>query len=261
MPDPVLVIDDDRHLDAALISRFAEAGIEVDVAEDGLSAIEKLKRQHYSAVILDPMIRHGLNGYVVLNYIELEQPDIIEHVFLLTGMSEQTIARTVPSLLPRLFRKSSDTGELAAAVLDACDSPKAAPSAQSLLLIEDDDTTAALLQGVAEELGYRVMVARTGKEALQHLASDEYAAVMLDLVMPDVDGFAILEYLQSTRPHLLRRVIVTTGMPDRYASSIDRSRICALLHKPIDTRQLSAALQRCVGFEPGGEHPRRSDDH
>ena len=69
--------------------------------------MEKLRERNYCAVILDPMIGERLNGYAVLNFLELEQPETVERLFLFTGMSEQTIRRTAPSVLPRLFRKSS----------------------------------------------------------------------------------------------------------------------------------------------------------
>ena len=246
MIDPVLVIDDDRRNDDVLLSKLEAAGVPVEVVSDGLSAIEKLQQQQYSAVVLDPMIREGLNGYVVLNYIELEQPRVMENLFLLTGMSEQTIARTVPTALPRFFRKPGDTRKLADAVLEHCGGRQAAQSTDSLLLIEDDRVTAGLMQRVAEQLDYRVVVAHNGLTAIELLMFSDYAAVLLDLVLPDFDGFTILEYLRVRRPELLQQVIVITGVPERYASSIDRSRICAVLQKPVDVQQLSAALQRCV---------------
>jgi DNA-binding NtrC family response regulator len=103
-----------------------------------------------------------------------------------------------------------------------------------------------------------VTVAHNGLAALEFLMLSDYEAVLLDLVLPDLDGFSILEHLRVRRPELLRRVIVITGVPERYASSIDRSPICAVLEKPVDVQQLSAALQRCIeskvaDFEPGGE--------
>lgn len=246
MIGPVLVIDDDRRIDDVLISKLEAAGLPVEVVCDGLSAIEKLQLQQYSAVVLDPMIREGLNGYVVLNYIELEQPRVMENLFLLTGMSEQTIARTVPAALPRFFRKPADTGKLANAVLEHCHERPPAPSGDSVLLIEDDRVTAGLMQRVAEQLDYRVTVAHNGLAALELLMFSDYEAVLLDLVLPDLDGFTILEYLSVHRPELLQRVIVITGVPERYASSIDRSRIRAVLQKPVEVQQLSAALQRCI---------------
>src|SRR5438552_287462 len=124
MNDSVLIIDDDQPIDEALRNALTASGLLVETVVDGFSAIEKLRRQRYCAVILDPMIRRRLNGYAVLSFIEQEKPEILEHLFLLTGLSQQTIARTAPSVLPRLFRKPSETSEVAAAVLAVSDTER-----------------------------------------------------------------------------------------------------------------------------------------
>jgi DNA-binding NtrC family response regulator len=116
----VLIIDDDAEISAFLRRAFADAGVAAESVNDAFVAMEKLRRRTWSAVILDPVIRHRLNGYAVLNFIEQEQPKTLEHLFLLTGMSEQTIRRTAPSVLPRLFRKPSAVTKLAAAVIEWC---------------------------------------------------------------------------------------------------------------------------------------------
>lgn len=250
MTERVLIVDDDSPAVEDLVNRFRAAGVSVDTASDGLSAIEKLGQAEYSAVILDPMIRHGLNGYVVLDFIEQEKPEVLEHLFLLTGMSKETIARTAPTVLPRTFRKPCDQMALANAVLGLAGStPSATANSRHLplLIVEDDPITATTLAALVEEFGYSASIVHGGHEALRRISSCDYAAIMLDLIMPDLDGFAILEQMKRTRPELLHRVIVTTGMPNRYASSLDRDDICAVVHKPVDIRELASALQRCAG--------------
>ena len=250
MSDAVLIIDDDRPIDEVLGNTLSAAGLLVETVDDGFVAIEKLRHQRYSAVILDPMIRHRLNGYAVLSFIELEQPETLPHLFLLTGMSEQTIARTAPRVLPRLFRKPVEASRVAAAVLASADrlEQRRLP-ARSILIVEDDRVTAATLASLVRELGYEPTVAESGREAMKHLEAGDYAAILLDLVLPDLDGFAVLEHLQATKPKLLRRMIITTGMPEKYTAEIDRNRVCGVMHKPVETVQLTALLQRCAGSD------------
>ena len=250
MNDSVLIIDDDRPVDEALGSTLRAAGFRVETVDDGFSAIEKLRQRRYNAVILDPMIRHRLNGYAVLSFIELEQPEMLEHLFLLTGMSEQTIARTAPSVLPRLYRKPLEAPKVAAAVLalgDRLEQKK--PPLRSILIVEDDRQTAAALASLIKELGYEVTLAESGREALERLSSDDYAAIVLDLVLPDLDGFAVLHHLEAIKPQLLPRMIITTGMPEKYTAEIDRARICGVVQKPVESGRLAALLWRCVGEE------------
>lgn len=119
--DRILIIDDDAATAAILDAAFAEAGLETEMVDDAFSAMEKLREKSYCAVVLDPMIHRRLNGFAVLNFIELEQPEMIERLFLLTGMSEQTIRRTAPSVLTRLFRKPAAAAKAAAAIIATCD--------------------------------------------------------------------------------------------------------------------------------------------
>jgi CheY-like chemotaxis protein len=172
-------------------------------------------------------------------------------------MSKQTITRTAPALLPRLFRKPSQVSEAAAAILAACDRDRPRRSERrSVLLVEDDRHTAQVSSAVVEELGYAVTWVPNGREALDAISASDFDAILLDLVMPDVDGFVVLERLQSTNAELLRRVIVTTGIPARYVDHLDQSKIGGVIHKPMDIARLEHLLSRCAGgkdFEPGGE--------
>jgi DNA-binding NtrC family response regulator len=251
--DSVLIIDDDRFVDEVVASALSGAGLLVETVTDGFSAIEKLRQHRYGAVILDPAIRHRLNGFAVLSFIEMEQPEMLERLFFLTGMSAQTIARTAPKMLHNLFRKPLDVSKVANAVLalalsDRLQHEQRTP-ARSVLIVEDDRTTAAALASMVAQLGYEVTMACNGREALERLSSEDYAAILLDLVLPDVDGFAVLHQLEASRPSLLQRMIITTGMPERYTEEIDRRNLCGIMHKPVQSSELTALLQRCVGRE------------
>jgi CheY-like chemotaxis protein len=254
----VLLIDADPAANADLRRHFTEAGVCVEAATDGLHAMESLRDHRYCAVVLDPVIRERLNGYAVLDYIEMEQPRTLSNLFLLTGMSKQTIQRTAPALLPRLYRKPHEGAKLANAVLATCAHQARPTRKSSLLLVEDDPAAAAIVSAIVEERGYEVTRADDGSEALVALANRDFDAIVLDLIMPELDGFSVLERLQSTKPYLVRRVIVTTGIPERYGGGFDLNGVCGLLRKPIDVSELKRLLDRCtlVGtFEPGGEYP------
>lgn len=255
----VLIVNDNLETISELRNRFMDAGLTVETAGQSLAAIEKLRTNRYPAIVLDPMIRHGLNGFAVLNYIELEQPETLSHVFLLTTMSRQTITRTAPALIPRFFRSPREVELAASAVIASIErqSVRERPK-RSVLLIEDDSQTAKVTADALEQLGYSCEWLPGGGKVLETLAASRFDAIMLDLIMPDVDGFAVLESLRSRKPELLRRVVVTTGMPAKYLDAIDRSRICGVVQKPVDLGELRHLLHRCadvVLFEAGGESP------
>lgn len=249
--EQVLIIDDDPQSAAILRAAFAEGGLETELAGDAFAAMEKLRSRRYCAVILDPMIRQRLNGYAVLNFLEMEQPQTLERLFLLSGMSEQTIRRTAPLILPRFFRKPTGYSKLAAAVRAACAADSHRPGRQSrrstVLLVEDDHSTANATIAALDEIGYSVEWAQNGEEAVHALAQHQFDAIMLDLVMPRLDGYALLDHFRSEGVPL-RKVILITGMPDKYLQDLDTSALGGILRKPIDLEHLKRLLR-------GGEAP------
>jgi DNA-binding response OmpR family regulator len=188
-------------------SHHAAAGVAAESVADAFAAMEKLRERDYCAVILDPMIRQRLNGFSVLNFLELEQP-VIE-ACIPGSHARQTIRKSV-------------------------------------LLVEDDRATASATIRVLDDLGYSAEWAQNGKEALDAVAAREFDAIMLDLVMPHVDGFAVLDQFHAERAALLRKVIVMTGMPDKYFAALDVSTLGGVVHKPLDVRRLEHLLVHCA---------------
>ena len=255
----VLIVDDNLETISDLRNRLMDAGLAVETASESLAAIEKLRTNCYPAIVLDPMIRHRLNGFAMLNCIELEQPETLSRVFLLTAMSRQTITRTAPAMVARFFRRPAELQMAATAVIKSIErqSVRERPKG-SVLLVEDDSQTARVTSDALEQLGYTCEWLSGGGKVLETVTASRFDLIMLDLIMPDVDGFAVLECLRSRKPELLRRVVVTTGMPAKYLDAIDRKRICGVMQKPVDLGELRRLLHRCadvIPFEAGGESP------
>jgi DNA-binding response OmpR family regulator len=244
----VLLVEDDAVSAFALRALFERTEFALDVATDGYEALECIRTKHYSAILLDLVIHGGLNGFGVLNYIELEHPELVARVFLITGMSEQTVMQTAPQLLPRLFRKPFDPDALVAAVtaVAAAKVPAVAESAARTLVVEDDPVSVEILRAIVALTGTEVDVAVDGKEAIEKMSNASYGAILLDVVLPKIDGFGVVEYLRRVRPELLARTILITGLPDRYLGGIERTLVCAVLEKPIDPTRVRLALEKCL---------------
>jgi serine phosphatase RsbU (regulator of sigma subunit)/anti-sigma regulatory factor (Ser/Thr protein kinase) len=94
------------------------------------------------------------------------------------------------------------TSELAAAVPSAAPRPTAFASAAPLattniLVVDDDENSLRALCAVLEPLGQRVLTARSGDEALRALLHDEFAAILLDMRMPGLDGLQTAAYVNA----------------------------------------------------------------
>lgn len=183
----------------------------------------------------------------MLNYLDLEQPEVLDHVFLVTGMSEQTVMHAAPELMPRYFRKPVNVETLLRAVLASLQEAPAAPTPRNhVLIVEDDLTMTALLDAVLEGLGCTGDIAHSGRVAIERLNASRYDAIILDLLMFDVDGFVVLDYLEKCMPAMLARTIVTTALPEKYRDGLRNRPIAGVISKPVDFAELRRMVGKCL---------------
>src|ERR1700716_1677425 len=83
------------------------------------------------------------------------------------------------------------------------------------LIIDDDDPIRTMLSTIVRHQGISGDRAREGGEAIESLDRDGYNLVVLDLMMPRVDGYAVLEHMREHQPELLPCTILATAVPER----------------------------------------------
>lgn len=110
------------------------------------------------------------------------------------------------------------------------------------LLIEDDSTTATLLMALLKSRGLTVDVAANGKHAIRALEAKDYEVVLIDLMLPELDGFQVIEYVKAARRDLLSRIVIISGAPDEVRQTLDPSGFRACLPKPLVVDHLLAVL-------------------
>jgi len=113
------------------------------------------------------------------------------------------------------------------------------------LIVEDDGAILRLVKIVLEREGFTVEGVRSARAAIELLATVAYDLLIVDLMMPEIGGEAILGYLEQTRPRYLRRVVVTTASPRKMSCEF-LQRICRLLEKPFDIDELILIARECA---------------
>ena len=120
-----------------------------------------------------------------------------------------------------------------------------------VLLADDNEATCTLIQALLQN-EFVVDIASDGHEAIEKMKSRQYAAILLDLLMPGVDGYAVLDHLVAERPDLLRRVlVVTASLATREMQRLRAYTVCGVLAKPFELDALQNAVRQCAGT--GGE--------
>jgi two-component system response regulator CpxR len=111
--------------------------------------------------------------------------------------------------------------------------------ARMLLADDDEEVLAALSAALASE-DYAVVVAKNGREAIEHFREGHFDIALLDLNMPVKGGWEAFERLTTTHP--LLQVIVITARPDQYPLAIAAG-VAALMEKPLDLPLLLQTIE------------------
>ena len=119
-----------------------------------------------------------------------------------------------------------------------------------VLLAEDNEGTCTLIQALLQPQ-FQVDVAGDGAETIEKLKARQYAAILLDLLMPVADGYAVLDFLKNEHPDLLSRVIVmTASISQREMAHIHEYPVGGVITKPFEIDDLLAAVREITGTDP-----------
>lgn len=116
----------------------------------------------------------------------------------------------------------------------------------AVLVVEDDTAIRRLVKMVLDRAGYQVETAMDGVDAVLKLGVAEYQAIILDLMMPNLDGFTLISTLAKEDPEKLKKIIVTSAASPGVIKERMKGQPFALLPKPFEITELLAAVKRCV---------------
>lgn len=122
---------------------------------------------------------------------------------------------------------------------------------QEVLVVEDDLAIRRLVKMVLSRKGYRVEEAADGIEAVLKLGVREYDVIILDLMMPNLDGFAFMNTLEENAPARLKNIIVTSAASPNVIKDRIRGAPFDVLPKPFDINDLVDRVRACISARTG----------
>ena len=114
------------------------------------------------------------------------------------------------------------------------------------LVVDDDDPIRAMLAKVVERQNLDVDTARDGVEAIERIDDDGYSVIVLDMMMPRVDGFGVLKHLEAHHPGKLRCTIIASAVPESEILKQFTMPVYRIHAKPFDMAKLIQDIQTCV---------------
>ncbi|MGH7648986.1 MAG: response regulator [Gemmatimonadaceae bacterium] len=211
----VLVIDDDPAARAITRRLLARDGYEVIEAADGESGLAAAKAQRPDLITLD-VLMPGMDGWAVLAALKADAAMATIPVILQTIVEDRNMGFALGAT--EYLTKPIERKRLAALVRRHVPNQAAGP----VLVVEDDEHTRTLYARTLAKAGWTVTEAENGRVALERIAASEPALVLLDLMMPEMDGF---EFLDALRQDQSRRAIPVVVITAQTLSDDDRRRL------------------------------------
>lgn len=114
-----------------------------------------------------------------------------------------------------------------------------------VLIADDDESIRKLVAKVLSRVGYETTQAADGQEAIEWLAREQFDAVVLDIMMPRLDGFGVINRLISEASLMVRKTVVVTAF-SKAATSKRLADVCLVISKPFEVEELLTAVKECV---------------
>ena len=132
--------------------------------------------------------------------------------------------------------------------------PRDTPENALIAIVEDDGLVRRAMERLLRAAGYRVALYASGAEFLESLKAGRPACVVLDLLMPDVNGFDVVAVLNCETSRI--PVVVISG--DNRAETIARATalgVAAIVTKPVDDTVLLDAIQAAIQSSQAASRP------
>jgi CheY-like chemotaxis protein len=200
----VLVIDDDASARDLVRRHLEKEGFQVETAASGEQGLRRARELRPDVITLD-IIMPAMDGWSVLAALKADPALADIPVVVLTVVDERDIGFALGA--SDYLTKPVDRDRLAA-LMRRYD-PGAA--ARTVLIVEDDPETRHLLRRLLEPQGWRVTEAENGRAGLAQVAQEAPALVLVDLMMPEVDGFTFIEELRRDERHRSLPIVVVTS--------------------------------------------------
>lgn len=129
------------------------------------------------------------------------------------------------------------------------------PEKASVLVADDDQSIRQLVCTIVKRERFEVDCAADGAEAVELLKQHDYSVILLDLMMPRLDGFGVIQYLREHPPAVKPIVLVITAYADQRFKQVDPEIVAGVLRKPFEVADLGNLVRLCVnGFEDQLRH-------
>jgi CheY-like chemotaxis protein len=187
----VLIVDDEPSA-RELLASYLEPEYRVVMAESGAEAVKKAQQLRPDAITLD-VLMPGSSGFETLASLRKNSETANIPVIILSIVDQKQVgfALGAADYLIKPVRKPVLLESIRRHV------PSPADEDSSILLVDDDPKALELLEEALRSAGYETQAVRSGTRALEVLTNKVVGAILLDLLMPGMDGFQVIRHVRQ----------------------------------------------------------------
>lgn len=200
----VLVIDDDATVRDLMRRSLHKDGFRVAIAANGNEGLEQARRLKPSIITLDVMMP-GTDGWAVLTALKGEPALASIPVVMVTIVDDKNLGFAMGA--SDYLTKPIDWERLSQVLAKY----RTGVSGEKVLLVEDDPATCEMVEHHLSKAGWIVVTAGNGRTALERVAEQIPDLILLDLMMPEMDGFEFMQELRKRSDAKTIPVIVVTA--------------------------------------------------
>ena len=202
----VLVVEDDHEFANVLVDLAADYGLESHICNDGESGLEYARRYRPSAIILDIGLP-GIDGWEVMEKLKADPRTQDIPVHFLSGKDERKKALDLGAI--DFLTKPVNQAQILSAFAKIEGAIET--NVRRLLVVEDSEIQHESIRELFDQKGVRITAVTSGAEALAALGETVYDCMILDLTLPDMSGFELLEKLHANDQYEAVPVVIYTG--------------------------------------------------
>lgn len=230
----ILIVDDDFSIRETLKGVLEDKGYKVSTAEDGLAAVEMARKAHYDIMFID-VVMPGIDGFQTLDEIKKINPET--NVIIMTGHSIEHLVEKATSLgaFKCIYKPIDDMDKLFQTLQTITIKEDTVKSV--ILVVDDESSSRETLKGVLEEKGYKVSTAEDGFTAIDMVRKTHFDMVLIDVIMPGIDGFQTLDEIKKIDPET-KAIMMTGHDVEHFVEKAISLGAFAHLSKPINMVEL-----------------------
>lgn len=241
----IVVVDDDELVRDLVTNGLSQEKCRITQAENGVKLLQYLEKTKRFSLLTNPDLivldvnMPDMNGFEVLEKLKADPEFQAIPVIMLTRHDEdETVMQAFSSGAIDYITKPFEVKELATRIMSVLRRDR-----KTVLIADDDELIADLLRQRFFLMGYTVLVARNGTEALARLHADQPDLAILDVVMPGIDGLSVLKQAKGSRTsgHIPVVMLTEKNEKENVLMGLD-SGAHDYIAKPFDIDELAARV-------------------